>query len=101
MITLISASLIYTAIMLIFSGPVLFVARQRELPKMARRFLIAAGVCGLICGVLSAGSERLVNQCEAAGNLSCVDSGSSGFQLMIVAGYLGTSLVRSYLVAHD
>jgi hypothetical protein len=37
--------------------------------------------------LIAAGSERLVNRCEAAGNSTCIDYGGAGFQVFALVGY--------------
>jgi hypothetical protein len=63
--------------------------------------LVAAAVVSVLCALVAAGSERLVDQCEAAGNLDCVDFGGTGLQLLFVAGYGVPALVRAFLLARE
>lgn len=91
----------YTALLLMFSAPAIFMARRRSSPDTTRRFLIAAVACGLACAILAAGSRRLEAQCEAEGNTQCVDYGASGLLLIIIVAFLCTALVRTYLLVRD
>jgi hypothetical protein len=85
----------FTAIAVVTAIPVLVLARRTHRPT-GRRFLIGAGACGLICGILGATSKRLVDQCLAAGNPTCVDYGTTGMQVLTVAGYALVALLGAY-----
>jgi len=91
----------YTAVLGVLSIPALVIARREGKPQMARRFLIATLVIGLICGVLAAGSSQLVAQCADVGNTNCVDFGTTGLHITAVVIFGATSLTRAYLVATD
>jgi hypothetical protein len=89
-----------TSIMVLAALPVVFFSRRTN-PAKARRFLIAAAVAGLSCGVLAATSKKLVDDCLAAGNTSCLDFGATGLQAMIVIGYAATALISGFLLWRD
>ena len=103
MITFTTAFFFFTAILLAAAVPVLIVARRDRLSDTIRHFLIGAGVVGLVCAVGSFTSERLVDQCVAAGSStrSCADSGTIGFQSLLVAGYAVTAWVRAFQIHND
>ncbi|MCP3989213.1 MAG: hypothetical protein GY724_09070 [Actinomycetia bacterium] len=90
-----------TGLFYLFSVPAVIVALRLERSEVARRFLIAAPICGLICGLISATSSRLVDQCESAGNTQCLDAGWTGLLVLVLGGYLGISLLSAYVVFRD
>ena len=101
MVIFLVAFLFFAGILLVASVPVFIVAWQRGLTATIRKFLIAAGVTGSVLAVISASSERLVNQCKAAGNLSCLDYGATGFQILVVIGFVFTAAVKAFIVYRD
>ena len=89
MVTLFTSFVLYTLLMLVFAAPAMFVARRAGRPAIAKRFLIAAPICGLVCGITAAGSQRLINRCLDAGHKQCYDAGGTGIVAMVVVGMLG------------
>jgi hypothetical protein len=94
------AFVLFTAIMVVAALPVVLLSRRTN-PARARRFLTAALVSGLVCGVLATTSEKLVDDCIAAGNPSCLDYGAAGMQLMIVIGYAAIALISGFRLWRD
>ncbi len=94
-------SILYTALLLLFSVPAVLVARRVQRPEIGRRFLIAVPILGLICGLISASSSRLVDQCEAAGNTQCMDAGTTGLFVIVLGAFLGTSLISAFVIFRD
>jgi len=86
-ITLIIASFLFSGAALVLGTPLFLMARRKGRPEILRRFFIGAAGIGLFCGLVSARSERLVNQCEVAGNPTCIDYGAVGFQIFALFGY--------------
>ena len=72
---------------LVLGTPLFLMARRKGRPELLRKFVIGAAGIGLFCGLVAAGSERLVNQCDAAGNPTCIDYGGAGFQVFALFGY--------------
>ncbi len=101
MATFFVALLLFTGILLVLGSPVFVVAQRRDRKETARGFLIASGIVGLLCAIIAVGSERLVSQCEAAGNPSCLDSGAKGLQLVLVGGYVLAAWVIAYFQFQD
>ena len=99
-LTFLFAFALFTAIMVVTALPVILLSRHRN-PVRARRFLVGAVAAGLVCGVLAATSEKLVDDCVAAGNPTCVDYGGTGMQAMIAVGYAAVALVRGYQLWRD
>ncbi|MEA1902378.1 MAG: hypothetical protein U9N56_02510 [Actinomycetota bacterium] len=95
MATFFSTLFVLTGILLIGAAPLFIVAWRTGQPKVARKYAIAAGVIGAIFGLLALGSQLLVDQCVAAGNTQCLDSGFKGFMLLVGAGYVITAWIRS------
>ncbi len=96
-----AAFFFFTGLMLAFSIPLFVVARRKGRPKTTRRFLIAAGVIGLITALVSAGSEILTSRCEAVGNFSCLDFGSTGLQVIFIAGYVISSWIAAVIINQE
>lgn len=99
--TFITSSLFYFGLLVVICGPVFFLARRTRRFHLAKRFLQAAAVGGLMCGIVAAGQARLVSQCEAEGNTACFDAGADGMKIMVVAGFIGASLLWTYFLATD
>ena len=87
MITLIIAFFLFGVAALVLGTPLFLMARRKGRPEVIRRFVIGAAGIGLFCGLVAAGSETLVNQCEVAGNPTCIDYGGTGFQIFALSGY--------------
>jgi hypothetical protein len=81
--------------------PLLIVARKRRRPDTARKFAVAALCVAAVSAIISFTSDRLVAQCEAAGNPACIDSGSAGMKLVIVAIFAIVTWVVAYLMYQD
>ncbi len=101
MITFFVAFLQSTGLMLAFGIPLFVVARRKGRTKTTRRFLIAAGVIGLVTALVSVGSEMLVSRCEAVGNFNCLDFGSTGLQFIFVVGYVISSWVAAVIINQE
>jgi len=56
--------------------------------------LVAFGLAAVLAAI-DATSRSLVSQCLAAGNTRCVDSGGSGAQALVVAGYAVASWIKA------
>lgn len=101
MATFLFALLLYIALLLVCSTPVLVLAWRRSQARTVRRFLVAVVSVGLIAAGGTATSERLVNQCREAGNSICLDQGFAGLQILLVGGYIVVALVTAYLLHLD
>ena len=101
MATFIISFIISLGILLALGAPVLFTARRRGRAETVRRFLIAAGVIALLSGILAASSTKLTEQCEAAGNPGCVDSGSFGMQVLFFGGFAITAWLNAYFISRN
>lgn len=95
------SSLTYFLILLLVSAPALFMARRHNRRVLIKRFVTAAAIGGTFCGVIAAGSQRLINQCEAEGNPSCFDAGADGMIILLIGAFLAASLLWTYLMATD
>lgn len=95
------SSLIYFLILLLVSAPALFMARRRNRPVLIKRFVAGAAIGGAFCGVIAAGSQRLINQCEEEGNTSCFDAGADGMIVLLIGLFVGASLLWTYLLFVD
>lgn len=101
MATFFRALVLLTGLMLLLAVPLFLVTRRTGRRATARRFLIAAVILGVFCAGLSASSERLVNQCRAAGNPTCLDFGASGLQTLLIAGYAIMSWIMTVVVYRE
>ncbi len=103
MVTFLVALVIFTGILLVVSIPLLLVARRDGRFDTIRKFLVGAGVVGLLCAIGSATSDALVNKCTDAGNSSsaCIDAGTTGFQVLLVGGYAVAAWTKTYLIHND
>ncbi len=87
MIALVIAFFKFGVAALVLGTPLFLMARRKGRPEVLRKFVIGAAGIGLFCGLVAAGSERLVNRCDAAGNPTCIDYGAAGFQVFALVGY--------------
>lgn len=101
LIAFLIAFLAYLAAGVLLWIPLAVIGRRRRRAKTVRRYLIGAAVAGFICALIVASSERLVNQCEAAGNPGCFDVGSAGLQLLFIGGYGFAVLLAAFLIYRD
>ncbi len=103
MVSFLLATVGLVALFLAFSVPAVVAARRnrRRYPEAERKFLTAAVVCGVLCAILLAISNRLVDQCLAEGNTQCADAGGIGPIVLIGVGFLAVSLFRTYLMIVD
>lgn len=67
--------------------PLWIVAWRRRRRDTIRNFGIGAVVVAALVGIVEITSDRAVEECLAAGNPDCLDSGSAGMQLVMVAFY--------------
>ncbi len=102
MLSFLSTVLIYVAVLLVCSVPPVIVARRNPyFGTVGRKFLLAALAFGLVCGLVVASSNELIEQCKSQGNTQCHDSGATGLVTIIIGGFAVTSVVRAYLMATD
>jgi TM2 domain-containing membrane protein YozV len=86
-ITLVIAFFQFGVAALVLGIPLFLMAHRKGRPEVLRKFFVGAAGIGLFCGLVAAGSERLLNQCDAAGNPTCIDYGGAGFQVFALIGY--------------
>jgi hypothetical protein len=96
--TFFAAFFFFTGLTLALGIPLFVVARRQGRTKTTRRFLIAAGVIGLLTALVSVSSEMLVSRCEAVGNFNCLDFGSTGLQFIFIVGYAISSWVAAVII---
>jgi len=89
------------AVLFLFSIPLILVARRNGRNADIRKYLIAGAIVAVFSSVIAFSSEQLVEQCYAAGNMSCNDFGSAGFRFLLMAGYAAFALIEAYLIARD
>lgn len=92
---------IASAVLLVFSAPLIIAARRHGRTADIRKYLIAGAIVAVISSIIAFSSERLVEQCLAAGNMSCNDFGSAGFRFLLMGGYAAFALIEAYLIAQD
>lgn len=93
--------LITTGILLALAAPTFYLGWRKGRRRTVRRFLIAAGVTGLIASVLAATSERLVARCEAADYTNCFDIGSAGMRLIVAVSYVVVAWVKALMLFRE
>lgn len=96
MATFLKSLVLFAVIMIVLTGPLVYLARQRRLSTTIRNFVVSAGLVVLVCALMAFSSERLVEQCEAEKGSRCVDAGSVGMQVVIVTIYGIVALIRTY-----
>lgn len=96
-----TSSLLHFLILLVVCAPVLFFAYRNKRRTLIKRFVTATAIGGVFCGVITAGSQRLVDRCVAEGNTSCFDAGADGMKLMLIGGFLCASVLWTYFLATD
>ena len=102
MLSFLTTLSIYIGILLACSLPAVVVAMRDPYHRaVGRKFLVAALGCGAACGLVVATSDRLVEQCREEGNSRCFDAGATGLVALIILAFLGTSVVRAYLMATE
>ncbi len=101
MITLVIAFFQFGVAALVLGIPLFLMARRKGRPEVFRKFVIGAAGIGLFCGLIAAGSEKLVNQCEVAGNSTCIDFGGAGFQVFALVGYALVAFGSAQYLRHE
>ena len=96
-----SSFVISTGILFLFKIPTFYLAWRKGRKKTIRRFLMAGIAVGLVVAVISATSERLVEQCEAVNYLGCVDYGSAGMRLTIMVAFIIVSWVKAAILFNE
>lgn len=89
------------AVLLVFSIPLILIARRRNRMRQARGFLIGGAVIAVLASTITITSIQLVERCFDAGSSGCQDYGSAGFRLLLMGGYIVIVLVEAGLVAGD
>ena len=90
-----------SAVLLVFSVPLIIVARRHGRTADIRKYLIAGAIVAVFSSIIAFSSEQLVERCLAAGNMSCNDFGSAGFRVLLMGGYAAFALIEAYLIAQD
>lgn len=101
MTSLLAQLVLDASILLVFSTPLILVARRSGRSAQIRVYLIAGAIVVVISSMISVSSDLLVEQCFAAGNMSCNDYGSAGFRMLLMGGYSAFALIEAYLIARD
>lgn len=78
------AFVIITAVVAALAAPVFYVAWKKGRGGTIRNFAIGSILIGVLGAALEGVSERQTEQCVAAGNSDCFDSGTIGLQLLFV-----------------
>ncbi|HET9260905.1 MAG TPA: hypothetical protein VFP42_12350 [Acidimicrobiia bacterium] len=99
--TVITTTVIITSLVAVMASPVFVVAWRRQRRDTIRNFALGAVVIGVLCGSITAISERQVDQCLAAGNTDCIDAGAAGLQLVIIGIFVLSSWVAASVMWRD
>lgn len=89
------------AILLFVSVPVILTARSQNRPTVGIGFVAACLIVGGGVGFLDARYQRAYEVCTQEGRGSCVDYGFTGFQALILVGFLVGSMVMTYRIFND
>lgn len=89
------------AVLLLFSIPLILIARRRNRMAQARGFLIGGAIIAVLSATITVTSIQLVQRCFDAGNSGCQDFGSTGFRMLLMGGYIIVVLVEASLVAGE
>ena len=101
MATFFGSLLTGTGVLLVVGTPVFVMASRRGRKPLATKFFIAAVAIGFFFAVASAGSERLIGSCRAAGNYSCLDAGYTGFLFLVGLIYVIAVAAATYSLIHQ
>ena len=85
----------------LLATPLFVIAWRRQKGTTIRNFGLAAIVIGILCGALAGVSDRQVEQCIAAGNSQCFDSGAAGMQFTLITFYVLITWVTAYAFYSD
>lgn len=99
--TVITTTVIITALVAVMASPVFVVAWRRGRRDTIRNFAVGTVAIGVLCGSIAAVSERQVAQCVAAGNSDCIDAGAAGLQLVIIGIFVLASWVAASVMWRD
>ncbi len=101
MLTFLIAFLIFTGVALALWIPLAVIGRRKGRHKTVTRYVYGAIGTGVVCALVASSSERLVDQCEVAGNPTCIDFGATGIQMLLLGGYGFAVLLNAFLVYRD
>ncbi len=101
MVRFATVAIIYGFGMLLLALPLRYIALRHGREDSWRKAIITATVIAITLAVVDATSRRAVAQCWAAGNPTCVDSGSAGIQLLFAGGFVAWSWIIAYLIYND
>lgn len=96
--TFFTTFLVFLALLGALGSPLWVVAARRGRTRTIRNFAIGAGLVSLASGLMAYISERQMAQCEAAGNPSCFDYGTTGFQILMVFVFVVVAWWSAYSI---
>ena len=88
----------FLALLAVLGTPLWVVAARVGRTRTIRNFALGAAVVALASALMAYVSERQMAQCEAAGNPSCFDYGTTGFHLLMVFVFVVTSWWSAYSI---
>lgn len=98
-VTFVSTLLLFLLLLAVLATPLWVTAIRRQRRTTVKNFAIGAAVVAIVCGLLAQISERQVQQCEAAGNPTCVDYGTSGLQMVMVFFFVVAAWWSAYSIS--
>ena len=101
MLTFLIAFVIFTGLALVLWIPLAIIGRRKGRHRTVTRYAAGAVATGVVCALVASSSDRLVKQCEAAGNPTCVDFGATGLQMLFLGGYGFAVLLNAFLIFRD
>ena len=96
--TFLTTLLLFVVLLAVLGTPLWLVAARLGRTRTIRNFAIGAVGVALAAALMAYVSERQMAQCEAAGNPSCFDYGTTGFQILMVLVYVTTAWWSAYSI---
>lgn len=88
-------------LMVLLMTPTLYLAWRGGKTRTIGRFLIAAGVVGLLIATVAATSGQSLEQCELANGRACRDYGSTGMQLTMVVIFTIVAWIKAFALWNE
>ena len=101
MVRFATVAIAYAFGMIVLAYPLRRVALQRGREHTWRNYIIGAVILAVVVAVVDTTSRIAVRQCFDAGNTSCVDFGSAGFQILITGGLVAYSWLMAFFIHND
>ena len=101
MVRFATVAIAYSFGMIVLAYPLRRIALARGRDHTWRNYITAAVALAVIVAVVDTTSRIAVRQCFEAGNTSCIDFGSAGFQILITGGLVAYSWLMAFFIRND